>query len=110
MIIRGDEPVIVIRRDRTGTDAHGNPTYETSEFLIRDALLAVNTSTESNEVNRNPIDSGITLYLPHGTYIEDGDVFEVRGSKWEMIGEAAQWPTTNGFEVGVIVNLRRRRG
>ncbi|HLP97658.1 MAG TPA: hypothetical protein VK149_04355 [Sideroxyarcus sp.] len=110
MIIRGDEPVIIIRRTQTGTNAHGNPTYSTSEILVRDALFAVGSTTEPADVARDHIDSRVTLYLPHGTVIQDGDVFEIRGSRWEKDGDALDYPTVNGFEVGVVVNVKRRRG
>ena len=110
MIIRGDEPIFIIRRTEDGVDKYGNPTYTTQEILIRDALFAFGATMEPVNVERNPIDAKLTLYLPHGTLIEEGDLFEIRETLWEKDGDPAAYPTIDGFEVGVVVNVRRRRG
>lgn len=111
MIIRGDEPIFIIRRVQTGTDDYGNPTYERTEELVRHCLMAYGASGEPVEANRDPIDAQLTLYLPAGTVVEDGDIFEIRGTEWVKDGDAQEWPALwPGFVPDVVVQVRRRRG
>ena len=110
MILAGDEPIYIHRRVAAGVDDYGNATYSTSEILVRNCLVGFSGSSEPSEVARNPIDARLTLYFPHGTVIEDGDEFEVREKRWVKDGDPEAWPTVAGFEVGVVVNVRRRRG
>lgn len=106
----GTEPVTIIRRTAASVDEYGNPTYTTREIVIREALFAFGTTNEPLDTARNPIDAKLTLYFPHGTVIEEGDLFKVRDVVWMKDGEAAAWPTVEGFNVGVIVQVRKRRG
>jgi hypothetical protein len=110
MIIRGNEPIVIIRRSEDGVDDYGNPTFTTSEILIRDGLFAVGTTNEPIDVERDAVDAAVTLYLPSGTVIEDGDVFEIRGTSWVKDGAAQVWDSPVGLDTGVIVNVRRRVG
>lgn len=112
MIIRGDEPIFIIRKTLTGdVDQYGNETATTTEILIRDALFAFDNSSDSNEVNRNPKEARLTLYLPHGTEVRDGDLFEIRETLWVQDGTADDWTiASNNFEVGVVISVRRHRG
>ena len=111
MIIRGDEPIFIIRRAQTGVDDYGNPTYSRTETLVRHCLISYDGSSEPVDVARDPIDASITLYLPAGTAIEDGDVFEVRGTEWVKDGDQQEWPALwPGFVPDVVVKVRRRRG
>lgn len=110
MIIRGDEPVFIHRRTANGVDEYGNETFTTEEILVRDALFAYSGSAEAEDVNRNMIDYSLTLYLPHGTLVEDGDIFEIRETMWEMDGVAQTYPVAVGLEAGVVVRVRKRRG
>lgn len=110
MIIRGDEPIIIIRRTQSGVDQYGEPIFSTEEILIRDGLFAFNGSDSPVEVNRNPKDVRLTLYLPHGTEIRDGDIFDIRETHWVQDGTAEDWATIDGFEAGVVVSVRKRNG
>lgn len=110
MLIRGDEPIIIIRRSENGIDAYGNATYATEEILIRDGLFAYLGSSEAEDINRNPLDAKLTLYLPPGSDVRDGDLFEIRETLWEKDGQVQQYPNAVGFETGVVVPVRRRVG
>lgn len=110
MNIQGLEPVTIIRRTAETVDEYGNPTYTTNEIVIDGALFAFGTTAEPLDTARTPIDAKLTLYFPHGTVIEEGDLFRVRDMVWMKDGEASAWPTIDGFNVGVIVQVRKRRG
>jgi len=111
VIIRGDEPIYHYKRTQTGRDAHGNPSYTKSSSLIRDALFAYTGSMEPVEANRDAVDAHLTLYLPEGTVVGDGDEFEIRGSRWVKDGDPEEWPALwPGFTPGVVIKIRRRRG
>lgn len=110
MIIRGDEPIVIIRRTANGTDKYGNATHSTEEILIRDGLFALGSSSEPNLVDRDPMDATLTLYLPAGTEIREGDIFEIRNTRWIKDGHAETWPSPVGLDTGVVVNVRRRVG
>jgi hypothetical protein len=51
------------------------------------------------------------LYFPHGTVIETGDEFEVRGQHFVKDGRAMDWisPFAGQF-AGVVVNVRQTLG
>lgn len=112
MIIQGDEPIIIIRKSSTGSvDDYGNPVKTTEQILVRHALFAYNGSHEPVEIDRDPVDAKLTLYLPAGTEIRDGDIFEIRDTQWVKDGDAQDWPQLwPGFIPDVVVNVRRRRG
>lgn len=109
--IRGGETISIKRRSATARDAHGNATYSETTITVKDALIAVGTSSETIDPARDAVDATVTLYLPNGTEIQDGDVFTIRGSKWMKDGSAMEWVSPfPGGEAGVVVPLRRRRG
>lgn len=110
MILAGDEPIYIHRRTSTGVDDYGNGTFTTAPVLVRNCLLGYGSTDEPVDPARTPIDARLTLYLPHGTTVADGDTFEIRGKFWEKDGDALAWDTVNGFEVGVVLTVRRRRG
>jgi hypothetical protein len=109
--IRGGETILVKRRDQLAVDAYGNPTYTLTTITIKDALIGIGTTDEPVDPARDAVDAKVTLYLPNGTQIQDGDVFVVRGSEWLKDGSAEEWISPfPGMETGVVVPLRRRRG
>jgi hypothetical protein len=110
MILAGDEPIYIHRRTSTGVDDYGNPTFSTAPVLIRNCLLGYGSTDEPVDPARDPIDARLTLYLPHGPTVGEGDTFEIRDKIWEKDGDPHNWETVAGFEVGVVVNVRRRRG
>jgi hypothetical protein len=109
--IRGGETVTIKSRTEASTDDYGNPTYVTTSRVVKDALLGIGGTSEPVDAQRDATDASVTLYLPAGTLVLEGDQFVIRGSYWERAGEALEWvsPFSN-FEAGVVVPLRRKRG
>ncbi len=109
--IRGGETIVITRRSATSTDAYGNNTYATTTITVKDALVAIGGTSEPIDIARDAVDSNLTVYLPNGTVVQDGDVFTIRNSKWVKAGQALEWisPFTS-FEGGVVVPLRKRNG
>ena len=111
MIIRGDEPIFIHRKTESSVDVYGNPTFTTSEILVRDCLFWFGSSNEPVDVARDPIDARLTIVFPKGTEILDGDEFEIRETMWVKDGEAQEWlDVFPAMETGVVVNVRRRNG
>lgn len=109
--IRGGETITIRRRSAASTDAYGNPTYTTTTITVKDALIAIEGSSEPIDAERDAVDAKVTAYLPNGTQVQDGDVFIIRGSQWQKDGNAGEWVSPFvGMETGVVVPLRRRRG
>lgn len=111
MFMRGGETITIKRRSATATDDYGNPTYSTTTITVKDALVAVGGTSEPVDPARDAADASVTVYLPNGTLIEDGDLFIIRNSQWVKDGDAQEWisPFPAG-SAGVVVPLRRRRG
>lgn len=109
--IRGGETITIKRRSATARDAHGNATYSETTITVKDALIAVGTSSDTIDPARDAVDATLTLYLPNGTDVRDGDTFIIRGSKWMKNGAALEWfsPFPAG-EAGIVIPLRRRNG
>ena len=109
--IRGGETITIRRRSAASTDDYGNPTYTTTTITVKDALIAVGGTSEPIDAERDAVDSRLTIYLPNGTVIEDGDVFIIRNSQWVKDGSAEQWVSPfTGFEGGTVLPVRKRIG
>lgn len=109
--IRGGEAVTLRRRSETTRDEFGNPSYSTTVTTLKNALVAIGTTSEDIDVQRDAQDATVTLYLPSGTDVQDGDVFIIRGTQWQRNGDAQEWvsPFPN-LDGGIVIPLRRRRG
>lgn len=109
--IRGGESITVKSRSVASTDDYGNPTYTTTSRVVKDALVGIGGTSEPVNAQRDAIEADLTVYLPAGTVILDGDQFVIREAEWERAGEALEWasPFFN-FETGVVVPLRRKSG
>lgn len=111
MFIRGGETIVIKRRTLVGEDEYNLPEYTTANITVRDCLIAFGSTSEPVEVDREPIDASLTLYLPPGTVIEPGDVFHVRSTDFVKDGDGQEWISPfDGFPSGVVVKVRRRRG
>lgn len=110
MFIRGGETITIKRRSVASTDAHGNPTHTYSSVTVRDALIAVGGTSEPIDPQRDAVDATLTLYLPEGTTVLQGDRFMIRGTEWVKDGSVQEWASPFQMEVGVVVPVRRRVG
>ena len=109
-IIRGSEKVIIKREVSTETvDDYGNPIVTTSNTTVKNCLVAFGTTSEPIDVNRNPADIQLTLYMPKGTIIKDGDIFIIRETEFVKNGIAADWKSSSTLH-SVVVPVRRRHG
>jgi hypothetical protein len=109
--IRGGETITIRRRSTTATDDYGNPTYTTTTITVKDALVAFGSTDEPIDASRDAIDSKITIYLPNGTAVQDGDTFIIRSTNWVQDGQKQEWVSPfNGFSSGTLVQLRKRIG
>lgn len=110
-LIVGDEPIYIHRKTYAGDDEYGNPSFTTEQILVRNALLAFGSTNEPVEITREAIDASITLYLPAGTVVEDGDEFEIRETMWVKNGNSHDWQHLwGGFSPGVAIQIRKRKG
>ncbi len=111
MTLSGVETITIHRREQVDVDAHGNPVYERTEVVIGNCLVGFGSTNEPSLVDGDPVDSNVTLYLPHNAEVFDGDEFEIRGELWVKDGDPHAWVSPfAGFDPGVVVQVRRRRG
>lgn len=108
--IRGGETITIKRRSETSLDDHGNPSYSFTTITVKDALIAIGGTSEPVNPERDAVDATLTLYMPFGTVIQEGDRFIVRGTEWIKDGTAMTWVSPFPMETGVVVQVRRRNG
>jgi hypothetical protein len=104
------ETVTVTRRVAVSFDDYGNPTYSTSTVSFPNCLVGWGSTDEPALADQNPVATQMTLYMPAGSVIEDGDVFTVRGEQFVKDGFAQSWVSMLNVAKGVVVVLRRHDG
>lgn len=107
------ETVYRLRGNPGGTDDYGDPVTSTEGRTAFKTLapVAFNRSVEAGGRGRTGTVTGITIYLPAGSDVRASDQWEVRGSRWDVDGEVADWRSAAGSPVGgVEVALRRAVG
>lgn len=110
-MIRGGETITIKRRSSGAVDEYGNPSYSTTNVVVKDVLIAVGGTSEPIDPSRDAEDASLTLYLPTGTLVQPGDVFIIRNSQWVKDGSAMEWISPfAATEAGVVVPVRKRRG
>jgi hypothetical protein len=73
-------------------------------------IVAARNSSLVTEADALTITQGLTLYLPSGTDIQDGDRFVVRGKRYVIDGESFDWRDGLGnWNPGTVVNLTREQ-
>jgi hypothetical protein len=107
---RGSETVIIKRRSPNTVDDYGNKTYSLTTITVSGVMIGFGSQNEVVEPDREPSDVALTLYLPNGTQVQPGDRFVVRGTEFVKDGDAQNWTPPFDFNVGVIVNVKRRNG
>lgn len=107
---RGNETITIKRRSANSVDEYGNTTHSLTTITVHGCMIGVTTGNEPIDINRDAVDAKLTLYLPNGTAVESGDRFVVRGTEWVKDGDAQNWVPPFDFEVGVVVNVRKRSG
>lgn len=98
-----------IRLSSSATDSHGLPIWVETEIQLQ-GIVAARTSNTVTEADAITISQGLTLYLPSGTDVQDGDRFLVRGKRYIIDGEAFDWRDGLGnWNPGTVVNLVREQ-
>jgi hypothetical protein len=103
------ELVTVTRSIVDVDDDYGNPTFTTSTFTVA-CLVGFGSTSEPALADANPVSSQMTLYMPAGTVIIDGDIFGIRGDLYVKDGTARAWASASGIPKGVVVAVRRHDG
>lgn len=104
------EIVTVTRRTGSTLDDYGNPTYTTETIDFPNCLVAWGATDEPSNAAENPVSTQVTLYMPPGSEIRNGDVFNVRGDLFVKDGFAQEWISTFSVPQGVVVVLRKHDG
>lgn len=111
-MIEGNETISIARRTVGAKDEYGLPTKAGETLItVSKVLVAFDGSDEPVEANADPLNTDLTLYLPAGTVIQEGDEFIVRGERFVKASLAMSWlsPFT-GTTPGVVVKVRQTRG
>ena len=107
---RGSETVVIKRRSSSTTDDYGNKVFSTTTVTVKNCMIGFGSTSEPVATDREPIDSTLTIYMPNGTKIEPGDRFVIRGTEFVKDGDATVYVPPFDFNVGVVVQVRRRNG
>lgn len=107
------EPITRVRREVSGTDAHGNPSYADVEATIEGGWLAPEKdSREPRESGRDAVVTSPALFFPGARPdLRADDKVIVRGEKYEVEGDPSDWRDPFGSDLGgLVVTLRRAEG
>ncbi len=104
------ETVTIVRRTLGSVDDYGNPTATTSNVTVTGCLVGWGMTNEPALADADPVATQVTLYMPAGTTVQDGDEFIVRGDTFVKDGMAQAWSSMLNVSKGVVVMLRRRDG
>ena len=103
------ESITQIRQSSSATDSHGLPVWVETMIDLQGIVAARNSSLVT-EADALTITQGLTLYLPSGTDIQDGDKFIIRGKRYVIDGESFDWRDGLGnWNPGTVVNLTREQ-
>lgn len=94
-------------------DGYGDDTMDWTTPTRVDVLalgVEPRPSGEPVQEARNSITSGFTLYLPTGTAITPANRVEIRGSVYDVMGEAGDWRGLSGWTPGLVVQTQRTAG
>jgi len=101
------ETITRVRRSSSGTDSYGQPVYTTTTSTV-EAIVSARVSGTNFDADQIVITDGLTVYLPTGYDVEDGDKFVIRTKTYEVDGEAFDWRDGLGsWSPGVVMNLQR---
>lgn len=104
------ETITVTRRTAGTADEYGNPTYTTQTITFDRCLVGWGSTNEPALADAAPVATQMTLYMPAGSEIHDGDIFNIRGDLFVKDGFAQAWSSMLNVAKGVVVVLRRHDG
>lgn len=101
------ELITQIRQSSSGTDPYGEPIIVTTETDVS-ATVAARTGSRTVGAGEVTVTSGLNLYLPPATDIQNDDVFIIRGERYVLDGEAFDWRNGLGsWTPGTVVSVQR---
>lgn len=104
------EPVTRVRRQVTGTDRYGNDVHADVETVLAEpAAFDPGGSLEPVEVGRKQVVTTPKLYfLNERPDLRDDDTVIVRGERYTIEGDPADWRSPFGSTLGgLVVELQR---
>lgn len=101
------ESITQIRQSSSGIDGYGQPVIVTSETELL-AMVAARTGSKTVGAAEITVTSGLTVYLPAGTDVQNNDIFVVRGIRYVLDGEPFDWRNGLGnWRPGTVIDLQR---
>jgi hypothetical protein len=101
------ESITQIRQSSAGTDAYGEPIIVTTEIVV-EAYVGARTGSRTVGAGEVTVISGLDVFLPSGTEVQNNDVFVVRGERYVLDGESFDWRNGLGnWNPGTVVSLQR---
>jgi hypothetical protein len=112
MFVRGGETVIIKKPTDSGeVDDYNEPVLTFTNTTVKGCLIAFGSTNQPVEVNRNPEDIDITVYMPKGTVVNNEDILIIRNTEFVKDGVPQEWESPfSGYRVGLVVKVRRRNG
>jgi hypothetical protein len=101
------ESITQIRQSSSGTDPYGEPIIVTTEIEL-EAYVGARTGSRIVGAGEVTVTSGLNVFLPSGTDVQNDDVFVIRGERFVLDGEAFDWRNGLGnWNPGTAVSLQR---
>lgn len=96
-----------IRQSSQGTDQYGEPIYTTTETVL-EAAVAARTGSKTVGAAEITVTSGLTVYLPYDTDVQNDDVFVYKNERYVLDGEKFDWENPYGhWKPGTVIDLQR---
>jgi hypothetical protein len=97
------------RTDTGQRDRYNKPIYADADTPIDEVLVAPNLGDEVTGTAENTSNTRITLYLPAKAGITPADELTVRGTRYKVLSDEADWSTgMSDWNPGSVVQLDRK--
>jgi hypothetical protein len=101
------ESITQIQQSSAGTDPYGEPIIVTTEVELM-AIVGARTGSKTVGAGEVTVTSGLNVFLPPNTLVQNDDVFVVRGERYVLDGEAFDWRNGLGnWNPGTALSLQR---
>jgi hypothetical protein len=97
-----------MRREQTGVDRYGKPTYASVASELEVIAWAPQVSAEVDGGEVRTLDYGGTLYLHSGSDVRDDDSFVIYDVEYAADGVKALWKHPNGRYAGDVLVVKRK--
>ena len=100
------ESVVLITRERTGTDRYNKPVFTDVETTVDGVGVAPTTSTVDPSTGAVITTAGMALYLPADVTCGPHARFRVRGVEYKVRGASEDWSSFySSWKPGNVVRL-----